>query len=299
MNLSKLSAWALIASTVCLTAACTSVPSERVVFDTSPRPEKLYLLTADQQLLTVRAAQPERVLTRVAVQGLAAGEQLVGIDFRVARGILYGLSNRGRLVTIDTERGVLTPVGAAANPVWGDKAVGFDFNPAADRLRVVAAGGLNMRLHPDTGATVDGDAATAGWQPDPALAYVAGDPGASQTPEVVAAAYTYNKNNEKLTTNYALDRRAGTLVMQGSREGTTPVVSPNTGQLRTVGTLGLGSFVDAAFDIADVSGAALAVIRRESPAASELYLLELSSGRAQYLGRVGDGAAIVGMAIEP
>ena len=82
---------------------------------------------------------------------------------------------------------------------------------------------------------------------DPPLAYAAGDVAAGRAPQLVGAAYTYNKIHDKLTTNYAIDRATGSLVMQGTAEGVTPAVSPNTGQLRTVGALGTGPVDDAAF----------------------------------------------------
>jgi len=131
------------------------------------------------------------------------------------------------------------------------------------------------------------------------LHYVANDVNANQQPQIVAAGYTYNKKDDKLTTNYAIDRATGALVMQGSMEGTTPVISPNTGQLRTVGSLGLGPLVDAAFDISDLSNAALAAVRTPANTKTQLHLLDLASGRATLLGTVGDGRALIGMAIEP
>ena len=44
-----------------------------------------------------------------------------------------------------------------------------------------------MRLHPDTGTVVDGDAATPGVQPDARLNYVAGDVSQGRTPDVVVS----------------------------------------------------------------------------------------------------------------
>lgn len=86
--------------------------------------------------------------------------------------------------------------------------------------------------------------------------------------------------------------------MQGSREGLTPVVSPNTGRLTTVGPLGLGPLADASLDIADVSGVALAGLRRAGGAA-RLYRIDLGSGRATLVGTIGDGKPLRGLAIEP
>jgi hypothetical protein len=115
----------------------------------------------------------------------------------------------------------------------------------------------------------------------------------------VAAGYTYHQRDDKLTTNYAIDAALGTLVLQGSREGAQPVVSPNTGQLRTVGPLGLGPLADASFDISDVRNAALLAARTSPQAPTVLYRVDLDTGRASALGVVGDGAPLRGLAIVP
>ena len=143
----------------------------------APRPdtglrETLVAVTASHELITFHAAQPDRILERRPVTGLAPGERLVGIDFRVAKGVLYALSQAGRLYTLDIPTGALRPVGhAPAALALQGTVFGFDFNPAADRIRVVSNTGQNLRLHPDTGAVVDGDAAVDGVQPDPSLRY--------------------------------------------------------------------------------------------------------------------------------
>lgn len=262
--------------------------------------EQLVAVTAQHELIVFHAGEPQRIRERRPVTGLAPGEQLVGIDYRVAKGVLYALSQVGRLYTLDVASGALLPVGAAplAVPLRGT-VFGFDFNPAADRIRVVSNAGQNLRLHPDTGAVVDGDAAQAGVQPDPALRYAWSDVNADRQPDIVAAAYTYNAQDDKITTNYAIDRALGVLAMQGSREGAVPVVSPNTGQLRTVGPLGLGPLADASFDIADVGNTALLAARTAADAPTRLYQVDLDTGRATPLGVVGDGSPLRGLAITP
>jgi hypothetical protein len=264
------------------------------------RKETIFAVTASHELIKFNAGQPQLILERKTVTGLAPAERLVGIDFRVTKGVLFGLANTGRLYTLDTSTGALKPVGAAPSAIalTGD-VFGFDFNPAADRIRVVSNRGQSFRLHPDTGAAVDADPNAPGIQGDSALSYVKGDIQEAQHPALVAAAYTYNKLDEKITTNYALDARLGALVMQGSLEGTLPVVSPNTGLLRTVGKLGIGTLADATFDIADISGAAFAALRTPAGTATRLYQVDLNSGKAKLIGTVGSGAPLVGMAVEP
>ncbi len=274
---------AALAAVLLITACASTEPAEG-----PPRKETVLAATVGGELIRFNAGQPSRVLSRVTVSGLDSGDRLVGIDFRMSRGVLFALSARGRLYTLDTASGKLTAVGPGVAQSAADQAVGFDFNPAADRIRVVTASGRNLRLHPDSGALA---------AEDPALRYADGDAAAGTPARVAAAAYTYNNTDPKLTTNYALDLARGTLVRQGSVEGKQPAVSPNTGLLATVGALGTGAVDDAAFDIADVSNAALAALRRGG--VTQLHLLDLASGRATPLGRVGDGQALTGLAIEP
>jgi hypothetical protein len=253
--------------------------------------ENLQVLSREMKLFTVNAAQPERVLKSVALVGLPSGDQIIGMDYRIAKGLLYALSRQGWLFTLNPDTGVLSPVSKEPLKVaLNGTAFGVDFNPVADRIRVVSDSGMNLRLHPDTGAIA---------AQDPTLNYTPGDPQGLNEPQLVAAAYTYNKKDEKLTTNYAIDRRLGTLVTQGSIEGAVPSVSPNTGLLRTVGSLQLGPLQDASFDIADVTGTALAAVRTMADASTRLVKINLLTGQAQVLGRLGDGSPVVGMAVEP
>jgi hypothetical protein len=272
----------LVAAAALLSACATPEPVG------PPRKETVFAVTDAAELIRFNAGQPQRVLARQPLQGLPAGDTLVGIDYRVARGVLYALSASGRLYTIDTASAALKPVGAAPAATLQGATVGVNFNPVADRIRVVTDTGQNLRLHPDTGAL----AAT-----DPAVAYATGDARHGQAPRLAAAAYTYNKQNDKLTTNYAIDRAAGTLVTQGSVEGVAPVVSPNTGQLRSVGPLGTGPVDAAALDIADTDNTALAALRQGGR--TSLHLVNLATGAATRIGTVGDGRPLWGMAIEP
>ena len=263
--------------------------------------ETVYAVTERMELIRFKSDRPGDVLERRVLSGLAAGETLRGIDYRVARGVLFALADSGRLYTVDTALARLMPVAAAAPQPWPvqGQVVGVDFNPTVDRIRVVSSTGQNLRLHPETNAVVDGNPNEAGLQLDGALNYVAGDRYAGRKPEIAGVAYTYNKKDEKITTNYAIDRALGALLMQGTLEGVQPVISPNTGQLRTVGLLGTGALSEAHFDISDVANTALLAARPAGQTQTRLYQIDLSSGRASEIGRVGGGERLLGLAIEP
>ncbi len=268
------------------------------------RKEVLVAVTANHRLVTFRADRPEDLLSRVPLTGLLPGEGILGIDHRVARGELFALSTRGRLLRINADSGFITPISAGAKLPQA-RTFGFDFNPTVDRIRVVSDRGDNFRLHPDTGAEVDGQPDVEGVQPDSLLRYANGDEQAGNAPRVVAAAYTYNKDDEKLTTNYAIDARSAQLVVQGSLEGAVPVVSPNTGLLSTVGPLRVHDFDHASFDIADVNNRAYLVTGRIGSTASRLYEVDLKTGQAQFIGIIGPArerdrlGTVLGMSVQP
>ncbi|WP_020385210.1 DUF4394 domain-containing protein [Kribbella catacumbae] len=229
----KRSLAAAVAFGVVLTAGLTAVPAASAT-GRGAAPD-IYLLESNGTLSIRDSQRPLLAEHRVKVRGLKAHDRLVGIDVRPATGQLYAIAKSGQLYTLDIRSGRASAVGTAAAGAVGST-VGFDFNPTVDRIRLVASSGRNLRLHPDTGAVaaVDGT-----------LAYAAG----GSAPKVAAAAYTDSFAGATTTGLYGLDARRDTLVTQGTLPGTTPAVSPNTGQLFTVGRLGKDISAVNGFDI--------------------------------------------------
>ena len=269
--------------------------------DSGPmRPETIHAVTSSNQLLSFNAGRPGEVMNRKAITNLRPGENMLGIDFRPADGKLYALGSTGRLYTIDPSSGMASQVGSGTFALaLGGNNFGFDFNPAADRIRVVSDSGQNLRLHPDSGAVVDADAKMDGIQPDGQLTYAAADKHAGSKPIIVAAAYTNSVAGAKATTNFAIDAASGMLVTQGSREGMTPAVSPNSGQLFTVGPLGINTSGMVSFDIAAKSGTAYTSLTPSGATASGFYWIDLQTGKASLIGTVGGGQSITAFAIAP
>ena len=281
-----------------LLAACGAAPKTETVGPAAK--EEIVAVSSSNHLLRFNAGQPQQVRERRPLQGLRSGERIVGIDYRVARGELYALASSGQLYKIDVAQARATAVGSpAVLPSAGATEWAFDFNPTVDRIRVANNAGFNLRLHPDTGAMVDADPAQEGVQFDGRLAYDAKDTNAGTTPRIVGAGYTYNKQDEKITTNYALDGELGALVHQGTKEGVAPLVSPNTGRLYTVGRLGIGSFAHATFDISDLAPTAYAGVHNKGDQATRWHRIDLATGKATFIGTVGGGETLVGAAIEP
>ena len=289
-SLKRLSLALLIVASL---AACSTMEPQG-----ADRAEKAVAVTVSNKLLKFNAGRPDRILTTLNITGLQAGETLLGIDYRVAKEQLYALGSSGRLYIINEDTAVASVVGVPFSVKLDGTQFGFDFNPTVDRIRVVSNTGQNLRLHPDTGAVVDSNPTLEGVQTDGKLTYAAGDVNFGKSPTTVGAAYSYNKADTKITTNFALDAAAGTLVTQGSREGMMPAVSPNTGQLFTIGSLGM-TFNSAAFDIQALSDVAFAALNSDGTSASRWVVIDLKTGAAKLLGTVGGGEQVVGIAMEP
>ena len=66
-----------------------------------------------------------------------------------------------------------------------------------------------------------------------------------------------------------------------------------------MGSLGVAGLTDAHFDIADLNNAAFAVLGTAKDAAAQFYEIDLKTGKATRIGKVGSGEALRGIAIEP
>ena len=189
-----------------------------------------------------------------AITGLAAGESILGIDFRPLNGQLYGLASTtdgaAKLYTFNLSSGVATPLGAGFMIAAGVTAVGFDFNPTVDRIRVVTNTGQNLRLNPNDGtlAATDGNL----------------NPG---TPSITGAAYTNNFAGATSTSLFVLD--ATTLYMQSP---------PNSGTLINVGSLGLTNAIQNGFDIGGTSNNAYALFTVGGT--TKVYAVNTTTGAA-------------------
>ena len=264
-------------------------------------------LTTDNRLIGFDTAAPGSVASQVSVNGLDAGEDLLGIDFRPASpDQLFGIGSFGQLYQINLQSGSATKVGAAASvadlPLQGSS-YGFDFNPTVDRIRLVDDVGANARLNPVDGTVVDSDPATGGLQRDGDLAYAAGDTNAGELAGVNSVAYTNNDIDPvTATTLYGIDSAFGVLVT---------IDPPNGGVLNTVGSLNQSDLPDVVgFDIFGMDQA-FAVTTFEPAFAglpalqARLLGINLGTGAATDLGLIGGGAfelagfAITAAAVDP
>ncbi|MFO0741628.1 MAG: DUF4394 domain-containing protein [Labilithrix sp.] len=246
--------------------------------------------------------------TTVAISGVAAGETLVGIDFRPSTGQLFGLgvndsSDNGTLYLIDPQTGAASLVSASAGVITlatdagatidlpaSTAGWGFDFNPTVDRIRVTTATGLNFRINPNTGSAVDGNSNVAGAQPDGAIN------GAGLGIEGVA--YT-NGGGATATTEYGLSSANKALHIVNPPNGGKlgPAIPVKVGgtalEFTAVGGFDIPQSVKVATANTAVSDgfgyAALTVTGTTS-----LYKINLVDGAATMLGAIGSGLSSVG-----
>jgi hypothetical protein len=182
--------------------------------------EQLVGLGPGNGLAKFDSEAPGNLTGSVPITGLQSGEQILGIDFRPANGQLYGLGSTNRLYTINPATGAATQVGSPGAFSLDGTSFGFDFNPVADRIRVVSNTGQNLRLNPNDG-TLAGT--------DTPVAYATADANQGQPPSIVGSSYTNNFAQAPTTTLYGIDSNRDVLVIQNP---------PNGGTLNTVGPLG-------------------------------------------------------------
>lgn len=245
----------------------------------APRVEIVYASTATNKIVTFAATAPGKILSTVAVTGLAMGETLAGIDFRPATKTLFAVTSASNLYTINPVSGAATKVGATFTPALNGASFGVDFNPVVDRLRIVSNAGQNLRVNPADGTVVT--------PVDTALAFAAGDPNAAATPNVVGAAYTNNFAGTTATTLYDIDSNLDALVIQNP---------PNNGTLNTVGALGVNTSDQVGFDIADETNNAFASLQ-VGMGATGFYSINLQTGAATLIAAIGTTDAVTDISV--
>lgn len=209
----------------------------------------------------------DRLATVGNVQGLAGDTKLIGIDFRVQNKTYYGVGNQGGIYKIVSSTGKATKDSQLTVPLDESTDFAVDFNPAADRLRVISAAGQNLRHDLNTDATI----ADAPLVISPAVEGQA-------PPAVTAVAYTNNDlSADTATTLFDIDANVDQLFLQSPA---------NAGTLVNLGKLGLNATAIAGFDIqtTKAGGNAGYASLRTASGVSALYKINLLSGKATRVG---------------
>jgi hypothetical protein len=230
-------------------------------------------LTDDQRLIRFEVDNP-RDACKIGKVRLADDDEVIGIDFRVQNGKLYGVGDRGGIYVLSTRDASSRKVSQLTVALAGNS-FDVDFNPAANRLRVVSDTGQNLRHNIDdpAGAPAAGMTATDTMLTTP--------PATTATLGVTAAAYT---NND-------LDPATATALLDINTNLDQVVVqSPaNAGLLAPTGALGVDAGIGAGFDISSklrddrtVDNQGFAVLQVDSR--SRVYKINLLTGEADQQG---------------
>jgi hypothetical protein len=253
-----------IAAVAAMAAAAAMVVGFAGNGSAASSPLQAFGITSDGRLMAAFYTATPQVLDWVRVpSGLIGDTALIGLDHRVQDGKMYVVGNKGGIytVTIAAPNVILTKVSQLAIALHGT-AFGVDFNPAANRLRVVSDTGQNLRHNVDDGTTVM----------DTALSSTG----------VTAVAYTNNDlHPDTATTLFDLNTITDQVVIQSPA---------NNGLLAPTGKLGPDATSKAGFDIlADlsngktVSNSGFAALISPSGTAT-FYTVELLTGMATAVG---------------
>ncbi|HYE75569.1 MAG TPA: DUF4394 domain-containing protein, partial [Blastocatellia bacterium] len=248
----------------------------------------IFAVTAGNRLINFNETTPGALNSNVTITGLQSGESIVAIDFRPRTGQLIALGSTSRLYTINPRTGAATQIGSGQlSPTLSGTSFGFDFNPTVDRIRLFSDADQNLRLNPDTGAVAGTDTA---------LAFATGDANAGTNPNVVGAAYTNNFAGSTSTTLYGIDSNLDAVVRVGSAGGSP--VSPNSGELSTIGALGVNTNDQVGFDIG-LGDTAYASLTTSGASTSSLYSVNLTTGAATLIDSIGVADTIRDIAAVP
>ncbi|GHH29119.1 DUF4394 domain-containing protein [Streptomyces lanatus] len=232
-------------------------------------------ISGDGTLMATFTTDRPQVLDWVrTVTGLSSDTGLIGIDFRVQDGLMYGVGNKGGIYTIKTPPAttdvVVTKVSQLQYALHGAN-FGVDFNPAADRLRVISDNGQNLRHNLNDHTTIQDLNLTT-------------PPTEGTTKGVSAAAYTNNDLNAATVTTLAdINTNTDQVVLQSPA---------NNGTLAPTGSLGVDAGINAGMDIYStlsggktVDNAAFASLTPYGATTPSLYSINIFTGQATSIGQ--------------
>ncbi|TVT41919.1 DUF4394 domain-containing protein [Hymenobacter setariae] len=248
-------------------------------------------------LLSFGSSAPRNIRTAVNITGLTvtptSTQVVAGIDFRPLTGELYAFgydatNQLGQLYTLDTSTGALTAVGAARSYPLGNNAnaIGFDFNPTVDRIRITSATNqANLRANPSDGTFLTDTPLT--------------NNGAA--PALAGVAYTNNDNNPATGTSlYGYDQNTNTLLLSSNANAGTynNIGSGSTLTVNAANGVDFDIFSDVSTPAAPINSAFLTA----SPSGmsfDNLYTVDLTTGKATLVDRIGNGSNLSGVAAVP
>jgi len=269
----------------------TTIISPFKTLSTDPNDLTFYLLRNGSFLDRYSTVGLDNDPTTISITGLGT-VKILAIDFRPKTNQLFGLGNNNTLYLIDATSGAaivapalfttvtkLPPVDAtvARIPVTLDGSMfGFDFNPMADRLRIISNTGQSLRINVETGFTIiDGSI-----NPQPA--------------SITSAAYDDNDTDPATATElYVLDMQSKKFF---------EVDPPNDGKLIEEGPTKLDLKGEGGLDIAPrrsgvTTDIGLGIYQLDSK--STLFRIDVDNGETKLLVKYRSDLLYTGLAISP
>ncbi|MBC8048121.1 MAG: DUF4394 domain-containing protein [Fimbriimonadaceae bacterium] len=247
-----------------------------------------YAVNTNNFLLEIDNDNPGVIRSAKGITGLTINQTIVGMDYRPATSELYALgyysvTNESQLYTINTSTGTATVINVTPTTLLlGGNNVGVDFNPTVDKIRIVSANNNNYRIN------VDGTLAFT----DLNLNYAAADVNFGADPQIGAAAYTNSFAGSTITSLYDYDQSLNIIAQQNP---------PNDGTLTTIGSSGISQNLSDATTDLDIyyDGSAnitYLVANTGTSNFDNLYSVDLSTGAATDLGKIGFGIGVKNIA---
>lgn len=189
----------------------TGIPLRSIAISLTPFENSVFGLNLNGQLIRFETEDASSIVT-ADITG--ATGTFIGVDFRPADQLLYGVTTTGQVYTINLLTYVATQVGNTLNCTFPAPSsplfYGFDWNPVANQLRVIDTNGNNWRI----------DVTNSLCLVDTSITDTTGG---STVPALTAIAYANNTVGQTVTSLLAFD-------VVGQSYG---IVSPPNGGLYT------------------------------------------------------------------
>ena len=237
----------------------------------SARGERMVALKTDSDLVIFDTDDVATIESTVAVTGLGATENLIGIDFEPGTNTLWAVSHISKLYTIDLATGAATEVAtlSGGNVIGsGSSWFGLDVHPQTGEIHVTGDSDIHWRVESN------GDV-----NADPAMAFGGSDVNSGEDPDVVVLAFSDSYPGSTGPTLYGIDYDSDVLVQFSAAP---PSVAT------TIGPLGVDIKQNHGFEITP-DGVAYAILQLEPVTPYNVYSIDLGTGTATLIGELGGG----------
>lgn len=245
-------------STATLTITDDDMPPSTLMYGIGDTSNVLFLFTS---------GPPVTIVSFSYFSGLANDDIVRAIAVHPVSGKLYAIGSAGILYTINPFTGAASVIGAPGVAMTSDT-MDLAFDRTTGLLRLVNSAGQNIAINPANGALVSTDTA---------FAFSAGDVNAGVTPQISGADYGAQ-------TLYAIDAARDALVTIGSQSGLP--IPPSSGQLMTIGSLGVNTTTHAALHIPEGAAYGWTSLSPQGGSGTALYAVNLSTGTAISVGTI-------------